>query len=168
MTTTVRIANLDAPLSAHHSEKSFDTRDDALAYAYAMKGIETVYLPKGDTPSDDAADWWPNTELVSDAPESLRLRVQQCREVHDLYQKLEKAEQIAYASIPMMDVSLTPGDALRVLGSLDAKHEMHLITQTVREGEPMAFEVWADGCDTVHSLHLKRDGTWFFRSKIEI
>lgn len=70
-------------------------------------------------------------------------------------------------SIQCIDVAISPVKGLNILFYLDHKFsEVQLVPEAVPEGAPLRFGVWVDGTDTVHSVHLKNDGTWTFQTKV--
>lgn len=209
MTITVYVADLNATSAEDaHSEKYLDSGADALAYAYALRGRETVFFPESVYPWEDALrdpnqdvplcdsrtmpaeppsyvdpqriafyraqDDKANAEAAADdllgrVAEVMQADSPRNNPAVETLQALRALLREPSQPVPTIETTIPPIKGLTVLQRLDHAYEyVQLVPELVKEGDPLKFGVWIDGESTAHSVHLKADGTWVFRTHIQV
>ncbi len=67
-----------------------------------------------------------------------------------------------------VEVRLSLSDAMKLLSGIDkAEMPWQLLPDSFKDG-CVVFELYQDGSDTGHSIHLRCDGTWYFYTHIQV
>lgn len=63
-----------------------------------------------------------------------------------------------------LEITLSLEDSKALLNRIGQQELPYQLVETTAD----IFDVWIDGAETVHQLHLRPDGTWYMSTSVEV